>query len=107
MEDLDQSPDDSFERDVVCETEDSFLLSTENMKALRTLHDKVGDDFPWSTGILYEVSFERKQSSSLITHSIRDHFGDPNLNFATEYHMSGNNWELNDLVVNHGVSNTL
>ena len=41
MEDLERCPNTSFERDVLCETEDSFLLSNENMKALRFLHEQV------------------------------------------------------------------
>ena len=41
MEELEQGPDTSFARDVVCEEEESMLLSTDNMKALRALHDNV------------------------------------------------------------------
>ncbi|KAM9067649.1 protein regulator of cytokinesis 1 isoform X3 [Sarcophilus harrisii] len=37
MEELDHSPDTSFERDVVCEDEDAFCLSVENIAALQTL----------------------------------------------------------------------
>ncbi|XP_074151282.1 protein regulator of cytokinesis 1 isoform X5 [Sminthopsis crassicaudata] len=37
MEELDHSPDTSFERDVVCEDEDTFCLSVENITALQTL----------------------------------------------------------------------
>ncbi|XP_075431587.1 protein regulator of cytokinesis 1 isoform X2 [Ascaphus truei] len=37
MEELDQLPDTSFERDVVCEDEDAFCLSTENLAALNQL----------------------------------------------------------------------
>ncbi|XP_007235103.2 protein regulator of cytokinesis 1a isoform X1 [Astyanax mexicanus] len=37
MEDLDQMPDTSFERDVVCEDEEAFCLSTENITALKVL----------------------------------------------------------------------
>ena len=44
LEDLDQCPNTSFERDVVCESDDSFLLSSENMKALRLLHEEVKSD---------------------------------------------------------------
>ena len=36
FDDLDQNSNTSFERDIVCEEEDSFLLSTENMKALQS-----------------------------------------------------------------------
>ncbi|XP_069481301.1 protein regulator of cytokinesis 1 isoform X1 [Ambystoma mexicanum] len=37
MEELDRIPDTSFERDVVCEDEESFCLSTENIAALQVL----------------------------------------------------------------------
>uniref|UniRef100_A0A8D0L3V6 Protein regulator of cytokinesis 1 n=1 Tax=Sphenodon punctatus TaxID=8508 RepID=A0A8D0L3V6_SPHPU len=37
MEELDQVPDTSFERDVVCEDEEAFCLSTENIAALKDL----------------------------------------------------------------------
>ncbi|XP_066525953.1 protein regulator of cytokinesis 1a isoform X2 [Hoplias malabaricus] len=37
MEDLEQMPDTSFERDVVCEDEEAFCLSTENIAALKVL----------------------------------------------------------------------
>ncbi|XP_068954747.1 protein regulator of cytokinesis 1 isoform X7 [Petaurus breviceps papuanus] len=37
MEELDHTPDTSFERDVVCEDEEAFCLSLENIAALQTL----------------------------------------------------------------------
>ncbi|XP_004693165.1 PREDICTED: protein regulator of cytokinesis 1 isoform X7 [Condylura cristata] len=37
MEELDHTPDTSFERDVVCEDEDAFCLSLENIAALQKL----------------------------------------------------------------------
>ncbi|KAJ8396736.1 hypothetical protein AAFF_G00015740 [Aldrovandia affinis] len=37
MEDLDQLPDTSFERDVVCEDEEAFCLSDDNIASLRLL----------------------------------------------------------------------
>uniref|UniRef100_A0A8C3WVR2 Protein regulator of cytokinesis 1 n=1 Tax=Catagonus wagneri TaxID=51154 RepID=A0A8C3WVR2_9CETA len=37
MEELDHTPDTSFERDVVCEDEDAFCLSLENIATLQTL----------------------------------------------------------------------
>ncbi|XP_006867199.1 PREDICTED: protein regulator of cytokinesis 1 [Chrysochloris asiatica] len=37
MEELDHTPDTSFERDVVCEDEDAFCLSLENITALQKL----------------------------------------------------------------------
>lgn len=37
MEELDHSPESSFEKDVVCEHEDSFCLSTENITSLKLL----------------------------------------------------------------------
>ncbi|KAM6342374.1 protein regulator of cytokinesis 1-like [Podargus strigoides] len=37
MEELDHTPDTSFERDVVCEDEECFCLSTDNIAALQTL----------------------------------------------------------------------
>ncbi|XP_077991919.1 protein regulator of cytokinesis 1-like isoform X2 [Glandiceps talaboti] len=43
LEDLEQCPNTSFERDIVCEEEDSFLLSNENMEALRALYSELQD----------------------------------------------------------------
>ncbi|NXE57964.1 PRC1 regulator, partial [Casuarius casuarius] len=37
MEELDHTPDTSFERDVVCEDEETFCLSTDNIAALQDL----------------------------------------------------------------------
>uniref|UniRef100_A0A671KSP5 Protein regulator of cytokinesis 1-like n=1 Tax=Sinocyclocheilus anshuiensis TaxID=1608454 RepID=A0A671KSP5_9TELE len=37
MEDLEQHPDTSFEKDAVCEDEDAFCLSVENLSALKVL----------------------------------------------------------------------
>ncbi|XP_030646555.1 protein regulator of cytokinesis 1a [Chanos chanos] len=37
MEELEQVPDTSFERDVVCEDEEAFCLSTDNITALKVL----------------------------------------------------------------------
>ncbi|XP_025916574.1 protein regulator of cytokinesis 1 isoform X6 [Apteryx rowi] len=37
MEELDHTPDTSFERDVVCEDEEAFCLSTDNIAALQDL----------------------------------------------------------------------
>ncbi|KAH0620142.1 hypothetical protein JD844_014775 [Phrynosoma platyrhinos] len=37
MEELEQSPESSFERDVVCEDEEAFCLSVENIAALKAL----------------------------------------------------------------------
>lgn len=41
MEDLEQLPDTSFERDVVCEDEDAFCLSEENIASLKLLLHQV------------------------------------------------------------------
>lgn len=41
MEDLEQMPDTSFERDVVCEEEEAFCLSIENITALNVLLSQV------------------------------------------------------------------
>lgn len=41
LSDLDLSPNSSFEREVFCEEEDSFLLSSENMKSLKHYHDQL------------------------------------------------------------------
>ena len=41
LNDLERSPDTSFERNVVCEEEESFMLTTDNLNALRDLHDQV------------------------------------------------------------------
>ena len=37
MEDLDQLPETSFEKDIVCEDEDAFFLSRENITPLKLL----------------------------------------------------------------------
>lgn len=37
MEELDRLPDTSFERDVVCEDQEAFCLSKENLEALHEL----------------------------------------------------------------------
>lgn len=41
MEELDHTPDTSFERDVVCEDEEAFCLSTDNIVALQNLLQQV------------------------------------------------------------------
>ncbi|XP_016322317.1 protein regulator of cytokinesis 1-like isoform X2 [Sinocyclocheilus anshuiensis] len=41
MEDLEQHPDTSFEKDAVCEDEDAFCLSVENLSALKVLLHQV------------------------------------------------------------------
>ena len=41
MEDLDQLPDTSFERDVVCEDEEAFCLSNDNISTLKLLLGQV------------------------------------------------------------------
>ena len=41
MEELDHTPDTSFERDVVCEDEEAFCLSTDNIAALQNLLQQV------------------------------------------------------------------
>ena len=41
IDELEHCPDTSFERDIVCEEEDSFLLSTENMQAMKKFHEEV------------------------------------------------------------------
>ncbi|XP_029523208.1 protein regulator of cytokinesis 1-like isoform X2 [Oncorhynchus nerka] len=43
MEELDQLPDTSFERDVVCEDEEAFCLSGDNIAALRLLLGQLED----------------------------------------------------------------
>uniref|UniRef100_A0A8C7GI94 Protein regulator of cytokinesis 1 n=1 Tax=Oncorhynchus kisutch TaxID=8019 RepID=A0A8C7GI94_ONCKI len=43
MEELDQLPDTSFERDVVCEDEEAFCLSGDNITALRLLLGQLED----------------------------------------------------------------
>ncbi|KAJ8398359.1 hypothetical protein AAFF_G00429290 [Aldrovandia affinis] len=43
MEDLEQLPDSSFERDVVCEDEDAFCLSEENIASLKQLLRQLED----------------------------------------------------------------
>lgn len=42
MEELEHVPDTSFEQDVVCEDEEAFCLSTENIAALKELLQQVG-----------------------------------------------------------------
>lgn len=44
MEELDHTPDTSFERDVVCEEEEAFCLSTENIAMLNQLLNQVGGE---------------------------------------------------------------
>uniref|UniRef100_A0A4W4DMR1 Protein regulator of cytokinesis 1a n=1 Tax=Electrophorus electricus TaxID=8005 RepID=A0A4W4DMR1_ELEEL len=46
MEDLEQMPDTSFEREVVCEDEEAFCLSTENITALKVLLSQVHRNKP-------------------------------------------------------------
>lgn len=41
MEELEHTPDTSFERDVVCEDEDAFCLSLENIATLQKLLQQV------------------------------------------------------------------
>ncbi|XP_062859828.1 protein regulator of cytokinesis 1a isoform X2 [Trichomycterus rosablanca] len=41
MEELEQMPETSFERDVVCEEEDTFCLSTDNIAALKVLQSQL------------------------------------------------------------------
>lgn len=41
MDDLDQVPETSFEKDVVCEDEESFCLSKENIDSLKVLLHQV------------------------------------------------------------------
>lgn len=41
MEELDHTPDTSFERDVVCEDEEAFCLSKDNIVALQNLLQQV------------------------------------------------------------------
>lgn len=41
MEELDHTPDTSFERDVVCEDEEAFCLSMDNIAALQNLLQQV------------------------------------------------------------------
>ena len=41
LEALEQGPNTTFERDIVCEEEEAFLLSRDNMEALRVLHSEL------------------------------------------------------------------
>ena len=41
LEDLDQSPDTSLAVNVVCEEEESFLLSTDRLKHMKVYQDEV------------------------------------------------------------------
>ena len=41
LEDLEQCPNTSFERDLLCEEDDSFLLTNDNMAALRRYSEEV------------------------------------------------------------------
>lgn len=41
MDDLDQLPETSFEKDIVCEDEEAFCLSKENIDSLRVLLHQV------------------------------------------------------------------
>lgn len=42
MDELDQIPETSFEKDVICEDEDSFCLSRDNITSLKLLICQVG-----------------------------------------------------------------
>ena len=55
LNDLERSPDTSFERNVVCEEEESFMLTTENLNALRDLHDQVQSSPPRDIHVLYSL----------------------------------------------------
>ena len=41
LDDLDQSPDTSLAVNVVCDEEESFLLSTDRLKAMKVYQDEV------------------------------------------------------------------
>ena len=41
LDDLEQGPNTSFEKDIVYEEDETFLLTSENMKALKLYHDEV------------------------------------------------------------------
>ncbi|XP_022251972.1 protein regulator of cytokinesis 1-like isoform X2 [Limulus polyphemus] len=41
MDELERVPESSFERDIICEEEESFILSQENLQNLKDLHDKL------------------------------------------------------------------
>ena len=41
LDELEGCPDTSFEREVICDGDDTFLLSTDNMKALKKFHESV------------------------------------------------------------------
>lgn len=41
MDDLEQQPDTSFEMDVMCEDEEAFCLSDDNIEALKVLLGQV------------------------------------------------------------------
>lgn len=41
MDDLDQLPETSFEKDIVCEEEDAFCLSKDNIDSLKVLLHQV------------------------------------------------------------------
>lgn len=41
MEDLEQPPDSTFEKDAVCEDEEAFCLSVENINSLKVLLGQV------------------------------------------------------------------
>lgn len=47
MDDLEQQPETSFEMDVMCEDEEAFCLSDDNIEALKVLLGQVrGSFFP-------------------------------------------------------------
>lgn len=52
MEELDHIPETSFEKDVVCEDEDSFCLSRDNITSLKLLICQVGRLFHTVSGSL-------------------------------------------------------
>lgn len=47
MDDLEQQPETSFETDVICEDEEAFCLSNDNIAALKLLLGQVSLIFPF------------------------------------------------------------
>lgn len=41
LEELEQSPNTTFEKDIICEDDDTFVLSQKNMQALQLLQEEV------------------------------------------------------------------
>lgn len=56
MDDLEQQPETSFETDVICEDEEAFCLSNDNIAALKLLLGQVSLIFPFLMWSIYGIA---------------------------------------------------